>query len=195
MMKSRITTVELKMEEKKNNPMEDLASYLKDEARLHVKHWKDIKREIDRLYAETEEKTKKIILKNSSVVKEEDFVILHEYTHKIQMLNMEAVKVNSRILLLVQIASSFGIDLEFDTTSAVTVKSIMNDKSAGFVFYDDRTRLRYADNEMKELFHDISVKEVKSMGVVQAFDLLKSQYAEFEKMKQNATSQKKADKG
>lgn len=179
-----------KEKEKESDMMSDISSYLKGEARTHIKHWKDIKRESDRIFSEVEGKTKKIMLKTSGMVKEDDFVVLHEYNHKLQMLNMEAVKVNSRLLFIIQLSSSFGVDLDLDTTYADTAKSVLGDKSAGFLFYDDKTRLRYIHDEIREMFHEMSVGEVKKMGVVQAYELIKSQYAEFLEMKANATGKK-----
>lgn len=171
----------------------EMRDYLKDEADAHIRHWIAIKREAKRLYAETEDRTKKISLKSSSLVKEEDFVILHEITHKIQMLNVEAVKVNSRLMFIIQLATSFGMDLDFDTTYASIAKGIVEDRTSGFVFYDDRERLRYADKDIEEMFHDMSVTEVGKTGLVQSYELLMKQYNEFKEMKRHATGKEKAD--
>ena len=95
------------MEEDKDIKKE-IRDYLKEEADTHIRHWIAIKRESKRLYSDIEDRTKKIALKSSSLIKEEDFVVLHEMTHKIQMLNIEAVKVNSRLMFIIQLATSFG---------------------------------------------------------------------------------------
>jgi hypothetical protein len=79
----------------------EIRDYLKEEADTHIRHWIAIKRESKRLYSDIEDRTKKIALKSSSLIKEEDFVVLHEMTHKIQMLNIEAVKVNSRLMFII----------------------------------------------------------------------------------------------
>ena len=113
-------------------------------------------------------------------------------THKIQMLNIEAVKVNSRLMFIIQLATS-GMDLDLDTTYASTAKSIIEDRTSGFVFYDDKERLRYADKELEDMFHDMSVTEVSKIGVVQSYELLMKQYNEFKDMKSNATGKTKAD--
>ena len=171
----------------------EIRDYLKEEAETHIRHWMAIKRETKRLYDETEDKTKKIALKSSSLIKEDDFIFLHEITHKIQMLNVEAVKVNSRLMFIIQFATSFGMDLNFDTTYAATAKGIIEDRTSGFVFYDDKERLRYADKEIEDMFHDMSVKEVNKIGVVQSYELLMKQYNEFKELKENATGKTKAD--
>lgn len=146
------------MEEDKDIKKE-IRDYLKEEADTHIRHWIAIKRESKRLYSDIEDRTKKIALKSSSLIKEEDFVVLHEMTHKIQMLNIEAVKVNSRLMFIIQLATSFGMDLDLDTTYASTAKSIIEDRTSGFVFYDDKERLRYADKELEDMFHDMSVRK------------------------------------
>ena len=171
----------------------EIRDYLKEEADTHIRHWIAIKRESKRLYSDIEDRTKKIALKSSSLIKEEDFVVLHEMTHKIQMLNIEAVKVNSRLMFIIQLATSFGMDLDLDTTYASTAKSIIEDRTSGFVFYDDKERLRYADKELEDMFHDMSVAEVSKIGVVQSYKLLMKQYNEFKDMKANATGKTKAD--
>lgn len=114
-------------------------------------------------------------------------------THKIQMLNIEAVKVNSRLMFIIQLATSFGMDLDLDTTYASTAKGIIEDRTSGFVFYDDKERLRYADKELEDMFHDMSVTEVSKIGVVQSYELLMKQYNEFKEIKANATGKTKAD--
>ena len=157
------------MEEDKDIKKE-IRDYLKEEADTHIRHWIAIKRESKRLYSEIEDRTKKIALKSSSLIKEEDFVVLHEMTHKIQML-----------------------DLDLDTTYASTAKSIIEDRTSGFVFYDDKERLRYADKEFEDMFHDMSVTEVSKIGVVQSYELLMKQYNEFKELKENATGKTKAD--
>ena len=43
------------------------------------------------------------------------------------------------------------------------------------------------------MFHDMSVKEVSKIGVVQSYELLMKQYSEFKDMKANATGKTKAD--
>ena len=172
------------MEEDKDIKKE-IRDYLKEEADTHIRHWLAIKRESKRLYSEIEDRTKKIALKSSSLIKEENFVSLHEMTHKIQMLNIEAVKVNSRLMFIIQLATSFGMDLDLDTTYASTAKSIIEDRTSGFVFYDDK--------ELEDMFHDMSVTEVSKIGVVQSYELLMKQYNEFKDMKANATGKTKAD--
>lgn len=109
------------------------------------------------------------------------------------MLNIEAVKVNSRLMFIIQLATSFGMDLDLDTTYASTAKGIIEDRTSGFVFYDDKERLRYADKELEDMFHDMSVTEVSKIGVVQSYELLMKQYNEFKDMKANATGKTKAD--
>ena len=164
------------MEEDKDIKKE-IRDYLKEEADTHIRHWIAIKRESKRLYSDIEDRTKKIALKSSSLIKEEDFVVLHEMTHKIQ--------INSRLMFIIQLATSFGMDLDLDTTYASTAKSIIEDRTSGFVFYDDKERLRYADKELEDMFHDMSVTEVSKIGVVQSYELLMKQYNEFKDIIKN----------
>lgn len=173
--------------------MSEMREYLKEEAELHIRHIISIRKESKRIFGEIEDRTKKIALKSSSLVKEDDFVVLHEMTRKTQMLNIEAVKANSRLMFIIQFATSFGLDLALDTTYASTAKAIMEDRSSGFMFYNDKERLRYADKEIEDLFHDMSVNEVKKIGVVASYDMLMKQYNEFKEIKNRATGKEKTD--
>lgn len=53
------------------------------------------------------------------------------------------------------------------------------------MFYDDKERLRYADKELEDMFHDMSVTEVSKIGVVQSYELLMKQYNEFKDIIKN----------
>ena len=66
------------MEENKDIKKE-IRDYLKEESDTHIRHWIAIKRESKRLYSDIEDRTKKIALKSSSLIKEEDLEKIMSY--------------------------------------------------------------------------------------------------------------------
>ena len=164
-------------DKKRNERPADISEYLRDEARSHVRHWKDIKRETDRMYSEMEEATSKLVLSAKEIVTEDKLSSIMD--RKVQLLNLEAVKVNARLLFIMQLAASFGIDLKLDTTYDDKSREILRDKSSGFMFHEEGGRLRYNDPEVEAMLSDVSLREVKRIGVQAMYDSLVAQYKDF----------------
>lgn len=158
---------------------EDLAGYLREEARAHIKHWKDIKREVDRMYSEMEGSVSKLALSAKELITEDKMVSIVERNRKVQLLNLEAVKVNARLLFILQLAASFGVDLKLDTTYADKANEIMRDKSSGFIFHDEGQRLRYNDPELEDMLRKVSEAEIRKAGLTNFYDSLIAQYKDF----------------
>lgn len=171
--------MEREEEDKRNERPADISEYLRDEARAHVRHWKDIKRETDRMYSEMEEATSKLVLSAKEIVTEDKLSSIMDRNRKVQLLNLEAVKVNARLLFIMQLAASFGIDLKLDTTYDDKSREILRDKSSGFMFHEEGGRLRYNDPEVEAMLSDVSLREVKRIGVQAMYDSLVAQYKDF----------------
>lgn len=163
--------------------LDDLASYLREEAVSHIRHWKAVKREVDTLYGEMETETERLVSSSKDIVTGDVLVALMERNRKVQLLNLEAVKINARVSLIAQVAASYGIRIELDTTYSDKFRELVADKSTGFMFHEDGGRLAYNDPELEAMMTRVSEAEMKRIGIDRMYSSLVDQFKEFKDRK------------
>lgn len=175
--------------------------YFLQELKNHIRYMDDSGREQDKIAEEMESKTSEIIHKKESDGKLdiEDFVFLEKKSFKTNVIQLDLVRVASRIRLLFQIGESEGWDVEsmLPVEQRMILKSTI-DLDNDFSFMKKGERMVYKNEEMNGMIDSSARLRVKEEDLENRYASLKEQFDRFSEMiknQRNAEGDSRAPEG
>lgn len=139
----------------------------------------------DKTGEEMELAAKGIIEKKDSDdgVSVDDFVGLEVKSFMVNLYNQEIVKVSSSIKTMYRLFLNMDVKPELSDKHKKILDYIVNDKASDFIMYVDGSSVSFKDSEVFENIKNICSSRVDPASIDERFDMLKSQYESFLKLR------------
>lgn len=144
----------------------------------------------DKTGEEMEEAVKKIIEKKDSDdgVVVDDFVGLEVKSFMVNFYNQEIVKVSSSIKTMYRLFINMDVKLDLSDKHKKILDYIIEDKASDFTMYVDGDSVSFKDSDVFENIKNICSSRVDPASIDERFDMLKSQYESFLKLKDSMSN-------
>lgn len=161
-------------------------AYFENELKNHIRYFDQCVKEQDALSKDSTDKAEEIIKKKQKdgTLSKADFVVLEENGFKANAIQMDLVKVSSRIRLLFQIGVSEKFDVEkmLGAEQRLILKQIL-DLDADFLMMEsDGGRMEYRSDEMRQEIENMCEGRVKEDELEDRYNTLYSKYSDYNKM-------------
>lgn len=124
----------------------------------------------------------------------DDFVDLEVKSFMVNLYNQEIVKVSSSIKTMYRLFLNMDVKPDLSDKHKKILDYIVNDKASDFIMYVDGSSVSFKDKEVFGNIKNICSSRVDPASIDERFDILKSQYESFLKIKESANgNSKKAD--
>ncbi len=160
----------------------------------HLKYYISLVDDINKTGEDIENLVKLIIDKKEKedTLSKDDFIKMDLLSMRLNLVQLDIVKVVARITLLYQMSFGFGIEISLSERNNKILMSIINNQDQAFIFEEVMGNLMFKDSEIEKGIQDGCTRRIDDSTVEERYKIIKDQYDDFVK-KSSLYGNKKAD--